>query len=108
LPDSVKLEVTAAQVEWLNANEYEMWAFFLSENLLYQSNYQDIRKYVEASPGSPGMPEEAPGRTGNFIGWKVVESYMALHPATTLPELMAMQDAQQILDAARYRPKRKS
>nr|HQU60764.1 hypothetical protein [Saprospiraceae bacterium] len=79
-PDSVKLEVTPAQVEWLKDNELEMWAYFLKEELLYSSNWQDIRKYVEYSPNSPGMPPEAPGRTANWLGWQIVKPYMKRYP----------------------------
>ncbi len=105
-PDSVLLEMTPPQIQWLEDNELEMWAFFLKENLLYNSNLQDIRKYVEYSPNSPGMPAEAPGRTASWLGWQIVKAYMKLHPETTLPELVALRDAQQLLDASKYRPKR--
>ena len=104
-PDSIKLEVTAAQTQWLEDNELEMWAYFLKEDLLYSNDWQKIRKLVEYSPHSPGMPEEAPGRTGNWIGWQIVKAYMKQHPDTTLPELLAMDDAQALLDASRYKPR---
>lgn len=106
-PDSVLLEMTTAQTEWLFDNELEMWAYFLQENLLYSSKWQDIRKYVEYSPSSPGMPPEAPGRTADFIGWRIVREYMRRHPQATLDELIALRDAQQLLDASRYKPQRK-
>ncbi len=105
-PDSVLLEIAPQKVKWLEDNELEMWAYFLKENLLYNSNWQDIRKYVEYSPNSPGMPAEAPGRTANWLGWQIVKAYMKLHPETTLQELIALQDAQQLLDTSKYRPKR--
>lgn len=112
VPDSVKLEVTAEQVQWLENNELEMWAYFLKEtdsggtNLLYSSDWQNIRKYVEYSPNSPGMPAEAPGRTANWLGWKIVEAYMKTNPEATMQDLLAMQDAQKLLDASKYRPRR--
>lgn len=110
--DSVKFEATAEQMAWLDDNELEMWAYFLKEtdaggtNLLYSSDWQNIRKYVEYSPSSPGMPPEAPGRTANWLGWKIVEAYMKEHPEATMQDLIAMQDAQKLLDASRYRPRR--
>ncbi|MEN0004832.1 MAG: hypothetical protein AAF798_11835 [Bacteroidota bacterium] len=105
-PDSIILEVTGTQAEWLNNNERNMWSFFLEEDLLYSSDFQDIRKYVEYSPHSPGMPDEAPGRTGNWLGWQVVEAYMKRHPELSLNDLIAINDAQMILDDARYKPRR--
>ncbi len=105
-PDSIKLEITAPQVAWLNDNELEMWAFFLDKQLLYSSEWKDIRKYIDYSPNSPGMPEEAPGRTANWIGWQIVKAYMEQFPETTPEQLIAMKDAQVLLEKSRYKPKR--
>lgn len=105
-PDSIKLEVTGEQVEWLNDNELEMWAFLIKEDLMYATDSRKIRKLVDYSPHSPGMPEEAPGRTANWVGWQVVQAYMRRHPETTLQELIAIEDAQALLDASRYKPAR--
>lgn len=105
-PDSVKLEITSQQAEWLQDNELEMWAYFLKEELLYSSDWQSIRKLVDYSPHSPGMPPEAPGRTANWVGWQIVKAYMEKHPETTLPQLFALRDAQALLDESRYRPGR--
>lgn len=103
--DSIKLEVTAAQAEWLEDNELEMWAYFLKEELLYSEDWQEIRKFVDYSPHSPGMPPEAPGRTANFMGWQIIKAYMKRNPETTLPELLDMQDAQKLMEASRYKPR---
>ncbi len=105
-PDSIKLGYTQLQVEWCNANELAMWSHFLSEDLLYSTRRKDIRKLVDHSPNSPGMPVEAPGRTANWVGWQIVKSYMKNHPETTMEELIALKDAQQLLDQARYKPRR--
>ncbi len=106
-PDSVKLEMTPAQVEWLSENELEMWAYLLKEELLYSSRWQEMRKFVDYSPTSPGMPPEAPGRTANWLGWQIVKKYMERFPETSMEELIALKDAQQLLDDSRYKPRRK-
>lgn len=106
-PDSVKLEMSGAQVGWLKENELEMWSFFLEEDLLYASDLRRIRKYVDPSPHSPGMPDEAPGRTANWVGWRIVKAYMKQYPDTTLDELLALSDAQSVLEKSRYKPRRR-
>lgn len=105
-PDSIKLAYTQSQVDWCEANELAVWSHLLSEDLLYSTRRKDIRKLVEHSPNSPGMPEEAPGRTANWTGWQIVKSYMKRHPDTSMEELIALKDAQQLLDLARYKPRR--
>ncbi len=105
-PDSIKMEVTSDQMQWLDDNELEMWAYLLSENLLYSTEWQKIRKLVDYSPNSPGMPEEAPGRTANWVGWQIVKKYMRNYPQTRLQDLIQLGDAQQILEKSRYKPRR--
>lgn len=105
-PDSILFEVSEKQIEWLQDNELEMWSYFLQEDLLYSSSLQDIRKFFDYSPNSPGMPEEAPGRTANWLGWKIVEKYMERYPETSMEELVEMKDAQKFMEKARYKPRR--
>ena len=105
-PDTVLMEYTPAQLGWCKDNELEIWAYFIQENLLYSSNWQDIRKLVEYSPSSPGMPPEAPGRTANWMGWQIVQAYMKRKPETTFRQLIDLTDAQALLDQSKYKPTR--
>ena len=103
--DTVKLEMTPTQVDWLKDNELEMWAFLLKEKLLYDSDWSKIRKYVEYSPGIPQMHPEAPGRSANWIGLQIVRAYMDNVPDAKLEELLSETSAQRILDRSRYKPR---
>ncbi len=106
-PDSVKLNYTGAQTEWCYNNEAQLWTYFLADNLLYSSNTRDIRKLVDHSPfGTTQMPPEAPGRSANWVGWQIVQSYMKRNPETTLQELVDLKDAQLIMDKSKYKPRR--
>lgn len=105
-PDSIKLEITAEQAQWLPDNQLEMWAYILQEELLYASDWSKIRKYVEYSPHSPGMPPEAPGRTANWIGWQIIKAYMQQFPDTSPEQLIELRDAQDILTKSKYKPRR--
>jgi hypothetical protein len=105
-PDTVLFEYSASELAWCEKNERELWAYFLTENLLYSSDFREFRKLVEPSPGDPGLPPEAPGRTANWIGWRIVHSFMERHPDMSLQELIDQKDAQVILDRSRYKPAR--
>jgi hypothetical protein len=105
--DSIIIEVTQDQVLWLRGNEVDMWNFFLSEDLLYSTDWSMIKKYVTPSPNSPGMPEQAPGRTANWLGWQIIKKYMRLHPETTMYELIGLKDAQALLERSKYKPRQK-
>jgi hypothetical protein len=104
--DTVIMEFSPAQLSWCEDNELDMWAHFLREDLLYSSNWQDIRKLVEYSPDSPGMPPEAPGRTGAWLGWQIVKSFMKRNPEVSMQDLLNMKDAQEFLDRSKYRPRK--
>ncbi len=104
--DSVIVEYSSEQMKWARSNELEMWAFFFKEKLFYETDMMTISKYINPSPNSPGMPEESPGRTGNYMGWQIVKAYMKKYPKTTIKDLIAMGDSQKIMDMSRYKPKK--
>lgn len=105
-PDSLKMGYTTDQIEGCQANEAELWARLLEQNLLYSSDFNNWRKLVTPSPNAPILFNEAPGEVGSWIGWQIVQAYMRRHPQTTLPELLNMTDSQQFLEQAKYKPKR--
>ncbi len=106
-PDSIIMEYTQKQLDWARDNELNIWTHLVTEDLLYSSNWSDIRKLVDYSPNVPGMPPEAPGRIANWIGLQIVKSYMEQHPNMELRTLLDKQDADAFLQASKYKPKRK-
>jgi len=106
-PDSVILEMPARDIDWLENNELEIWAYLLNEQLFYESDWKKIRKLVEYSPNIPQMHPEAPGRTANWVGWKIIRAYMERNPDLTMADLLAETNAQHIMDRSRYKPPRR-
>lgn len=106
LPDTAVMEFSAKQLNWLKNNERDIWAFFLSENLIYSTDAQKIRKYLNPSPNSPGMPDEAPGRSANWMGYKIVQAFMQKYPETTLTDLIDFEDPQKLMTLSKYKPPR--
>ena len=103
-PDSIKFGYNAVQTKWCKDNESGIWSSFLKNNVLYETNFKKIAKLVTPSPNSPGMPPEAPGETGNYIGWQIIKQYMRRNANTSLQQLLGMRDAQMILDKSKYKP----
>jgi len=102
---SLDIEYTTDQMKWVKENELQMWAYFFDQELFYETNTMTLKKYLSPNPNSPGMPAEAPGRTGNYIGWQIVKKYMKRFPKTTMQDLVALNDAQKILEESRYKPR---
>lgn len=105
-PDSLKLEISSNQAAWLADNETAVYIYLQSEELLYETDTRKYRKYIDPSPNSPGMPDGAPGRSANYIGWKIVEQWVKNNPQATLKDLLSIQDGQRILAESRYKPRR--
>lgn len=97
---------TPEQMDWVENNELQIWSYFLDLNYFYENDPRKFRKFVDPSPTSPGMPEEAPGRVANWIGYRIVEAYMNRHPEITLPQLAEETDYQSIVDQSQYKPRR--
>ncbi|MRX47077.1 gliding motility lipoprotein GldB [Pedobacter puniceum] len=107
--DSVLIGYTKAQAEWASNFESDIWAYFLSEDLLYDTDYLKIQKYLSEAPFTPGLGDKnnsAP-KLGLFIGWQIVKHYMQENPETTLQNLMLEKDYQKILKDSKYRPNQK-
>lgn len=104
-PDHIKMEYKPDQMEWVQENEVRLWNHFVSRELLYSTRKQDFQKLVGPSPNAPSMPTEAPGQTANFIGWQIVKSFVKKNPEISIVDMIAIDDAQKILEMSKYRPK---
>ena len=107
LSDTTKIGYTGAQLKWCQQFQSKIWAWFLDQNLLYESDYPKIQKYLNPAPFTPGLGEknESAPKLGVWTGWQIVKEYMDKHPEVTLQALMADNDAQKILNGSKYRPK---
>jgi len=106
VPDSVIMEYSREQLAWADNSQLQIWSFFFDQDLFYETDLRKINKYINPSPDSPGMPPEAPGRIANYMGWRIVETYMNRYPEKSLEMLIMENDAQKILDMSKYKPRK--
>lgn len=93
------------QTAFCDQNEEGVYFFFINQNLLYSSTWQDIMPYINDGPNTAGMPGEAPGNIGSWLGWQIVRKYMKEHPNESMKQLMANKlPSNQFLRAAKYKP----
>ena len=106
VPDSTKIGYSAQQHKWATEFEAGIWAYFLEQNLLYETDYLKIQKYLTEAPFTPGIGEgnESAPKLAVFTGWKIVKAYMEKNTDVTVQELMSDNNFQRILDKAKYRP----
>jgi hypothetical protein len=102
--DTLKIGYTANQLEWSYENEERTWGFFIEQKLLFSNNAKYYMKYINDGNGTSGFPENAPAKTGVFIGWQIVRSYMKNNKEITLEQLLNNQNGQDILSKSGYKP----
>jgi len=101
--DTIKWEYTKEQMKWVEDNEANIYVHILGEDLLYETRTKKIKSLIDMSPSSKGMPKDAPGRTANFIGYKIVSKFMD-RTGISMDSLLHIEEAQLILDESRYKP----
>lgn len=96
--------------EWkfLEQEESNMWQFFIRENVLFNTNFQQgYKRYFvhgEQTTGA-GLPEKCPPRIGCFAGYKIVKAY-AKKTGKGLKEIWEHTDASSFLQTSGYNPVR--
>jgi len=95
---------TRQQWKWCKANEGKMWNYIIENKHLFSTDILLTAKYINPAPFTSFFPNESPGRTGKWIGWQIVRSYMDKNKDVTLSELMNNFNAQDILEKSGYRP----
>lgn len=100
---SLKFAFTPAQLKWCEDNEFNMWRELVAKELVYSKDPKVTDRLLNDGPFTPGMPRESPGHVGEWIGYRMVESYLRAHPKVTFAQLFAMRDPQVILRT--YKPR---
>lgn len=76
--------------DWAIENEYSFWKYLVDEKLLFSENERDQANFLNDAPFTVGLPEKGPDRLGQFLGWRMIQSYLEQYPETTLEELIQL------------------
>ena len=98
-----KFRFTTEQMDWVEDNESSIWEYFIHEDLLFSKKENEFRSFVSYAPFAKGMPKEAPGRVGYFIGYRIVNEYMK-NNNIDIQELMYLTDSRKFLQKSKYKP----
>ncbi|MBK9420700.1 MAG: hypothetical protein IPN44_06575 [Flavobacteriales bacterium] len=100
---TLKFAFTPQQLKWCEDNEFTIWKAVVAQELLYSKDPKQIDRFMNDGPFTPGMPRESPAHIGEWIGYRMVDSYMREHPEVTFAQLFALRDPQAILKT--YKPR---
>jgi len=103
-PDYLKIGFQPEKLDWCKKNEAGMWTYLVEHKLLFTTDRMNIVRFINPAPFTSCFTADSPGRTGVWLGWQIIRSYMKKHTEVTLPLLMADNDYQKILNESGYSP----
>jgi gliding motility-associated lipoprotein GldB len=105
--DAEKIGYLPEQITWCEENESYIWRYFIEKELLYSTDSKLPNRFINMAPFSKFYLEidnDSPGRVGQWIGWKIVRSFM-LNNEVPLQEMLKM-DARELFEKSKYKPKK--
>jgi len=106
-PDAIKIGYTNEKFNWALANEEQVWKYFIENNLLYSTDTNLNKRFLEDAPFSKFYLSEdrkSPGRIGQRIGWQIVRSFMDNNDVS-LQDLLSI-DEEEIFKNSKYKPRK--
>ncbi len=104
VPDSTLIGYTPTEIAGSEDNADVIWKKLVDDQVLFATDQETRRKYIEERPKTYEVGPECPGRIATWVGWQIVKAYMKRNPDVTLPKLMAMTEANRIFRESKYRP----
>ena len=102
VPDSTIIRYSKEQYKWAQANEQDIWAYFVNNQLLYETDYMRFHNFIDEAPKTNAFKNSAP-RTTQYIGWQIVKQYMKRNDCD-IADLLKETDSQKILKLSGYKP----
>lgn len=102
-----KMGYTQEELDWAQANEEQIWRYFIDKELLFDTDSQLQTRFLFPAPFSKfylQLDNEAPAQLGQYVGWKIVKQYMERNEVS-LQEMLAT-DAETIFNLSNYKPKK--
>jgi len=94
---------TETQMKDCYKHEAAIWDMFIKNSYLQTTDKNISKNFIDEGPKTQELGEGAPGNIGSFAGWQIIKKYMQRNPATTLQQLISL-DEERILQEAKYKP----
>lgn len=86
---SIPMRYSTTEFEWAVAHERVIWEYLVKNQLLFTKSERELANWLKEGPFTPGLPEKGPDRLGQFIGFRIIQSYMEQN-SITLEELIQL------------------
>jgi gliding motility-associated lipoprotein GldB len=105
VPDSIFLGYTPQEMIDIYNNEGIIWANFIENELLYETNHSLKDKFISERPYTYEISQNCPGRIGRWVGWQIIRGYQQRNKDLSFQEIMADPNAQEIFIKSKYKPR---
>ena len=107
ISDQEKIGYSSDKFNWANANEQQIWMYFIDRKILFSTDFNLNARFLENGPFSKFYMEQdnlSPGKIGVWLGWQIVRSFMEKNDVS-LQELLKMNE-DEIFKKSNYKPKK--
>ncbi|MEO0527337.1 MAG: gliding motility lipoprotein GldB [Bacteroidota bacterium] len=107
MTDAQKIGYSPSQLTWAQANEGQIWRYFIERELLYSTDNKLDLRFLDLAPFSKFQLEldnESPGRIGRYMGWQIVRAFME-NNELDIKQLLSI-SAEDIFKKSNYKPKK--
>ncbi|MEM9338587.1 MAG: gliding motility lipoprotein GldB [Bacteroidota bacterium] len=100
-----RLLIGYSEAQWSDVfeNDKIIWANFIQNEWLYETNHTIKQKFMSERPTVYEIGDKCPGRIGAWVGWQIVNAYMK-NTESTIQELLAETDHNKIFMQSGYKP----
>lgn len=105
--DDIIMGYDPDQLEWANANEEQIWRYFIERELLYSTNNKLGPRFLDPAPFSKfelELDNESPGKIGRYLGWQIVKAFMD-NNKITLQEMLTLPE-EELFKRSGYKPRK--
>jgi hypothetical protein len=104
--DSLIWGYSNKQLAALKTNENEIWSFIKNQKLIYSAAQRDVQDLMHDAAHNDYFGEDIPGDVGSYIGYQIVEAWMAKQSEKTRANLLTLlnKPAEQLFEEAKYNP----
>jgi hypothetical protein len=89
MPKHWIMRYTEANYQHALKNERAFWDYLVKQKLLFDNDERTQANLLNDGPFTTGLPVKGPDRLGQFLGWRIIHSYMEQYDVT-LQQLMAL------------------
>lgn len=107
LSDEQLLVYPPGKMQFAKVHEKNMWIYFIENQLLFKTDQDLQRRFIEVAPFSKfrtNTDPETPGRIGRWFGYRIVDAYLQENPGLKLSDLLKERDSRKILKLSGYKP----